>query len=56
MLYKEAKMIQRLANFIGKVTDFFLEDHYTNQTNTNHSFYNDLYDASVMATVVSGMC
>jgi hypothetical protein len=60
MLYKEAKMIQRLAKFMEKVTGFFLEDHYNNQINnqakTNHSFYNDLYDASVMAIVTSGMC
>lgn len=64
MLYKEAKMIQRLAKFIEKVTGFFLEDHYNNQINnqinnqakTNHSFYNDLYNASVMAIGMSGMC
>ncbi len=49
-------MIQRLAKFMEKVTGFFLEDHYNNQVKTNHSFYNDLYDTSVMAIGISGMC
>jgi len=48
-------MIQRLAKFMGKVADFFLEDHHNTQVNNNHGLYNDLYNTSVMAVVCSGM-